>query len=404
MIFGIIILALVAGVAFYHYVQGFFSAMISAVLALLAALVALSYHETLAESFLAPHMPNAAHAVALTFLFAAVYLVLRLCIDRVVPGNIRVNVLVEKIGAGICGLFAAIFSVGTLTLAAQMLPFDTSIGGYTRFEVENREVRSATVPGKFQKQDLVIYDELKAERLDPDKASDLFPLPVDNIVLSLASHLSDGGALSGANSFSDIHPSYLDELFGQRLGTGTDSRRVLYGEGIQVKEVYSSTPLFQRPEDFELKAVRSPERTALFTPPDSDTYPLVVRLGFDAKQAGKNQYINLSPAAVRLVLVKHDSSGGAAIKQYNPIGAIVNGKLVRMRVDDPLFIESGKPVDFAFLISPDNLATSDAGVKTLPKGSFVEAKRSARVSLSDKQIATAVPTDTGSGLLEKKRD
>ena len=124
MIFGTIILVLLAGVAFYHYVQGFFSAMISAVLALLAAMVALSYHEVLAEGLLAPHMPNAAHALALTLIFAATYLILRMVIDRLVPGNIRLNVLVEKIGAGVCGLLAAIFSVGILALAAQMLPFE----------------------------------------------------------------------------------------------------------------------------------------------------------------------------------------------------------------------------------------------------------------------------------------
>ena len=53
MVFGMIMLVLVAAVAFYQYIQGFFSAMISCVLAIMAALIAVASHEPVAESLLA---------------------------------------------------------------------------------------------------------------------------------------------------------------------------------------------------------------------------------------------------------------------------------------------------------------------------------------------------------------
>ena len=49
MIFSIIILALIVAIAFIHYTQGFFSSMISMVLAILAARLAVGYHENVAD-------------------------------------------------------------------------------------------------------------------------------------------------------------------------------------------------------------------------------------------------------------------------------------------------------------------------------------------------------------------
>ena len=70
MLFGIIILILVAGIAFYHYLQGFFSSMISATLAVLAALVAVSYHEQVGWSLFGSTIPGYATATALVGLCA----------------------------------------------------------------------------------------------------------------------------------------------------------------------------------------------------------------------------------------------------------------------------------------------------------------------------------------------
>ena len=201
MVFGLIILVLLGAVAFYHYVQGFFSAMISAFLAVIAALVAVSFYEPVAEGMLMTQLPNQAHAVALVGLFALTYVFLRLAADKLIPGNIQVPLMADKIGAGVFGVIAGIFTTGILALAAQMLPFGPSIAGYSRYPLADRSVSSLHVPGKYQLQDLYAFDELQVDTLDPAKASGLFPLPVDDMVAGLATYVSDGGSVAAPGNW-----------------------------------------------------------------------------------------------------------------------------------------------------------------------------------------------------------
>jgi hypothetical protein len=75
-------------VAFFHWLQGFFSSAISAVLAVFSAVIAVSYHEVIVERFLAGGMADSAHAVVLVGMFAVIYSVLRTLFDKFVPGNV----------------------------------------------------------------------------------------------------------------------------------------------------------------------------------------------------------------------------------------------------------------------------------------------------------------------------
>src|SRR3954468_24878109 len=99
MLFGVIVLILVGAIAYFHYVQGFFSATISMILAIIAAVVAFSYHEALVRSLLRGKFADEASALMLVALFAGVYTLLRVLFDKAVPGNIRLPVLMDKIGA-----------------------------------------------------------------------------------------------------------------------------------------------------------------------------------------------------------------------------------------------------------------------------------------------------------------
>src|SRR5215218_409914 len=99
MLLGVIVILIVAIVAYFHYVQGIFSATISAVCAVLAAVVAISYHETVVASLLKGTAANIAHAMMLCALFAFTYFILRIIADKTVPGNVRYPLMVDKIGA-----------------------------------------------------------------------------------------------------------------------------------------------------------------------------------------------------------------------------------------------------------------------------------------------------------------
>src|SRR3954466_7768341 len=99
MILSIVILIMVGGIAYLHYVTGFFSATLSAIAAVFSAAIAVSYQETVVESFLGGKMVDYANAAVTVALYIVTYIVLRQLFDRLVPGNVRVPVMVDRIGA-----------------------------------------------------------------------------------------------------------------------------------------------------------------------------------------------------------------------------------------------------------------------------------------------------------------
>src|SRR3954471_9284509 len=103
MVFSIILIVLILAVAFIHYVQGMFSAILSAILAVIAAVVAVSYHENVVMLMKPGKLAYSGTAVILCCLFAITYVVLRLIFDRAVPGNVRINSTIDKVGAAIFG-------------------------------------------------------------------------------------------------------------------------------------------------------------------------------------------------------------------------------------------------------------------------------------------------------------
>src|SRR3954470_22213085 len=103
MLFSLFVIVFVGIIAYWHYLQGFFSAAISAILAIIAALVALGYQEEVVN-LLGGKFSDQAHAMVLVALFAVTYLVLRVIFDKAIPGNVRFPVLLDRIGAPIMGI------------------------------------------------------------------------------------------------------------------------------------------------------------------------------------------------------------------------------------------------------------------------------------------------------------
>src|SRR6266498_5672917 len=103
MIFNVIILAAIGGIAYYPYAQGFFSAFFSAIIAVIAAVMAVSYHEPVVINLLAGKMGDYANSMVLIAIFAGVYMLLRVLMDKAVPGNIRLPVIVDRVGGGVMG-------------------------------------------------------------------------------------------------------------------------------------------------------------------------------------------------------------------------------------------------------------------------------------------------------------
>lgn len=396
MIFTIIIIAAVGGIAYYHYAQGFFSATISAVIAILAAVLAISYHEPLALAVMGGRFADYAIAVTLVATFAVVYLLLRTLTDKAVPGQIRLPVIVDRIGGAAMGLVAAVFSVGVFALAAQSLPFGPSVGGYARYALEE-DIRTVqiSVPGMRTQQDIEIHEQMVDDQMQPESAKRLV-IPVDDMVLGLTQKLSDNGSMAGERTLQSVHPNYADELFAQRLGIQVGAKRVATNlpnrPHVSVTGVFlPTTDLTRTQVDGEIPQIH--QRAVEVKPPAApDNTQFVVRVLFHKDARDSDNHVRVSPGSVRLV------ANGA---HYFPVGTLENGVLYTNKLDDFLFLNIGaedRAADFVFFVNGNDVLVEPPSGKTVAPtkvkdGVFLEVKRLARVSLADKDVAAGVKPD-----------
>jgi hypothetical protein len=406
MIMAIVAILMVGIIAYFHYVQGIFSATLSAMLAIVAAMLAFSYHEVIVRAFLVSKMPNAAHGLALVALFGVIYMVLRIIFDGAVPGNVRVPVLVDKIGSGVAGVVAGVFAVGIFLIAVQSLPFKPSIAGYSRYQLID-SVDAQVPKSGTQSLDSFMYEVLRSDRVNDAEHQTLL-LPVDDWVVAMASHLSAGGSLAGTQTVEAVHPAYLDELFFQRLGMQIGSNRVAYNLPSGEKQVSLGglyAPAVALPQaDAEPAFIKHRFETTPLTPtlkPDANNVVLIVRFSVSRGNAdNKDSNIRISPAAVRLM------AGG---KNYFPVGTLdqTSSPLVRAnRLDDFIIAAADKPIDFVFDIPAEALGASPdpknpAGALTVGAGVFLEVKRLGYIDLGNKEIARTLP-EGNNGIVRRK--
>ncbi|MGB7159331.1 MAG: CvpA family protein [Tepidisphaeraceae bacterium] len=379
MIFSILILLLVGVIAFFHYTQGFWSATLSAIATIIAAVLAVSYHESVVDVLLKGKMADQANAFALVALFAIIYLILRIIIDKAIPGNLRMPVILDKVGAGVMGLVAGIFATGVVAIAAQSMPFDPLIAGYARRDMSEERQEGVSVTGKAQLQEVPVPPVIDSVSFDEGKA-DMF-LPVDDWLVGTVAHLSDGGSLSGKRAMKTIHPNYLDELFAQRGGIEAGASRVATNAAkkqVSIDGVFT-VPAFAAQADGDLTSSRPDGKPVKYPDqPKDDEMFLIARISFGDGTADKDNLVRFSPGSIRLVAESEDEGW----RNYYPIGTVEDAStLFANRIDDYLFTREGAAVDVAFLVKKADVVTG----KDEPKfkdGVFIEVKRLARQPLT----------------------
>ena len=368
MLFGIIILLLVGVIAFFHYLQGLFSATISAILAIISAALAVSYQETVISMLLKGKVADEASGMVMCLLFAVIYITLRAIFDKAVPGNLRFPALVDKIGGAAMGVVAGIYATGIVVLAAQSMPFGPGIAGYGRYELRKDEAVILPAATNRQMTDSFVYNEVPEDDplkpLDPAKETGML-IPVDDIVLSTVQHLSDNGSLAGDRTLSSIHPDYTQEMFGDRIGIQVGANRsVLNLDGIPSQAalggLYSLAGIScADPEYKELRSdwhiptppVITAKPSQALTPKPSQVL-LVARIMIDHNAADDaDKLFRFSTGSIRLV---------ANDKNYFPIGTIDNASMLMLqKPDDYLFIDLGSggqaAFDAAFLVDRADL-------------------------------------------------
>jgi hypothetical protein len=383
-----------------------FGATISAVIAVIAAAIAIGYHENVVNAFLGGAMGDYANAGALVALFAGVYVICRTITDRAIPGNIRLPLAIDRVGGAVMGIVAAIFTAGIVALAAQALPFGVAAGGHSRFAVEGTREVAIFPPGASRSVDMEVRDQLDEDRFQDEKRAKLW-VPADDMVLGFVQKLSDGGSLAGARTLNSIHPNYVDELFATRLGVQVGAKRTAFNGGktpqVTVPEpgvFVIVTPDLTAKGNFIDAELNDLHQREVVPKKSGNEIQLVVRVMFGKDAADADTNVRLAPASVRLV---------ANGTNYFPVGTLENGQLYANKVDDYLFVNvkgADAGADFVFFVpgneiasnnsafNPKEAASASKDPKDAPKvkdGVFVEVKRLARVALGGRPILTSVP-------------
>ncbi len=406
MVFSLIILVLIGAIAFFHYVQGMFSATVSAILAILASVLAVSYTEPLVLAyFTGGRYVDYAYAIVLISLFALIYLVLRLIFDKAIPGNVRLPVLMDKIGAAVMGVVAGLFATGVFALAAESLPFAESFGMYSLYPIATDSRTAAiAVQGRGRRQDAAIGVELDVDSLNETEKRSSTWIPSADLLLGLTQHLSDGGSLAGSRELASVHPDLLAKFYGQRLGQQVGDKRTALADDIKVQGVFApeaGAKLRQHSSELaEVRKVASPERTA-----GPGKRFLVVRVSVGNNASGVGDLFRFSTGAVTLV-AGAGQEPNREWRQYFPVGTLYNGNLLFVSSpNDPLFLSTRgekNEIDFVFEVDTDAaLARAGDGPPTVREGTFIEIKRLARLDLSGKSAPPTITPSAKEGVLRK---
>jgi hypothetical protein len=400
MFFSLICLILVGVIAFFHYTQGFWSATLSAILTILAAALAVGYHESVVVAVLQGQVGDQANAIALVGLFALIYLVLRIVFDTLIPGNIRFPLIADKVGAGVMGFVAALFSVGVVAIAAQTLPFGPDVGGYARRALGDARDVQMTVPGFRTQQDIQVVNELDADSLDEGATKKLL-LPVDDLVINTVARLSDGGSLAGTRSLESVHPAYLDELFAQRIGVQVGAKRTASNLGAKEQVTVAGVARLEQvtPVDAETSPIRSRPLNVPNRPGPNQAF-LVVRAMFTRDAADSDGFFRFSPGAIRLTSRTEDGW-----VNYHPIGTLEGGNtLVANRPDDHVFVNvkaADQGADLVFLVDRSATLVGEGADQKVADGVVLEVKRLARVDLSGQAVTGGLPPSPNVSVLRK---
>ncbi len=405
MIFSLIILALVGAIAFFHYVQGMFSATLSAIIAVVAAVLAVSYAEPLVAQFFENKLVDYAYAIVLVSLFAVIYIVLRLVFDAAVPGNIRLPVIMDKVGAGAMGVIAGIFATGVFALAAESLPFGMSFGMYSLYEIRDSR---GTVPiqtsGRTQRRDAEVGDELAVATLEETDKRGATWIPSADLLVGLTRHLSDGGSLAGSSTLDSINPDPLQAFYGQRLGQTLGEPRVLTPEYVSVKEIFSpeaGSELKQYSSEigvFDRK--EKPERSA-----GSGKRFVIVRVEIDSRAAGAGGLFRFSTGSVYLV-AGEGQGADREWKSYYPVGTLDKGSILfASHPEDPLYLKpsEGNMIDFVFAVDTGAALTkaTEGKAANMREGTFIVVKRN-RIDLAGKTVKPGITPEPQVKVLRKE--
>jgi hypothetical protein len=190
MLLSIISLLMVALVTAFWAYQGLFSAVIMLFEAVVACMLAFGFYEPVNGLWSSSEaMRGIGPSLSLMLIFLVSLAAMRIATDKLVPDAVHFPMQLDRAAGGVCGFFTGMILVGTALVAIQMLPFESSVLGFDRLEVDREGV--------------------------PTQKSLL--LKPDGFTVGLAGFLSDG-RFGGGNPFGEAKPDFLMDLYAVRAG------------------------------------------------------------------------------------------------------------------------------------------------------------------------------------------
>ena len=177
------LLIFLVAIAYFHAIQGLFSALLSAVLCLLCAALAFATFEYIAINVFADFKPNFAMGLALAGMFAIPLLILRTVLDKLIQRGCLLPAMLDRVGGLAFGALASFIMVGMLAVCLQLMPFGSGFLAFARVDRED--------PAQEEQNELW---------LSPDR-----------FAVKMASMFSDG-VFSGSESFTKAHPDFVTEI------------------------------------------------------------------------------------------------------------------------------------------------------------------------------------------------
>jgi len=366
-----VVLIIILGCAAFQYFKGtFVRAFATIIIAICASVAAFGFFEVLANVFISKgdnsrfvSLVPWAQPLCFALLFIIVFGVLQTAMMFLTRQPIDLGILPERIGRVVCGILLGLILSGLLLTALGMAPLPNKYP-YQRFNGKRSKVL----------------------------------LNADGFATGLFSIISKG-SLSGKRSFSTIHPDYLDQLYLNRLISGTSILTTKPAislprppkpavwpapEGLseQVSQIVS---------DLNLQGKLKDESTgkSIFMPgPGSNYQPTIVRVGIQISALRPKATINggifILPQLRLICKQKGHSTDltGTGINIY-PIGHLKAADQIQvsteMKVSSSDFKRNAteKWIDFVFCVPRDYVPV------------LVEFKQNSIVEIPPRAIVTA---------------
>ncbi|HKQ49036.1 MAG TPA: CvpA family protein [Phycisphaerae bacterium] len=216
MIFSIVVALMVILVTAFWVYQGFFSSAIMFLCTVIACLLAFGFYEQVHSLWAANLNAGIGLPLALMLIFLVTLLVLRLGTDKMIPDGVKLPVIADRAGGGVCGLFTGLLLVGTSLVAIQMLPIGSSVLGFERV--------STAADGSAEEKG--------------------FMLKPDGFTIGLVNMLSSG-SFQGETSFADAKPDFIEDLYSARANPQPEERVFVPQDSLQVKGYWEARQIDQ---------------------------------------------------------------------------------------------------------------------------------------------------------------